>query len=80
MMDENTTSFVVTERLLDGSEKQTIERVLAYRGEPLAAVYLEADATDCTIAWPVITGINLAALFDGYHEFSGMRTHRLNGG
>ncbi len=70
-MDENTNSFVVTERLLDGSEKQTMERVLAYRSEPLAAVYLEADATDCTIAWPVITGINLAELFDGYYEFVG---------
>jgi hypothetical protein len=70
-MDEVISSLLVTERLLTGSEPETVKRTLTYRGEALADVYVELGATDCTIAWPVITGVELAALFDGYHELAG---------
>ena len=32
---------------------------------------MELKATDCIVAWPVITGIDLATLFDAYDEFAG---------
>src|ERR1035441_9314043 len=68
-MADITPTLVVTDRLLKGSEPQTIERTLMYGGETLAAVYVEFKATDCTVAWPVITGVDLASLFDAYDEF-----------
>jgi hypothetical protein len=34
-------------------------------------VYVEFKATGCTVAWPVITGVDLAALLEGYDEFVG---------
>jgi hypothetical protein len=70
-MDEIASALVVTEHLVEGSAPQTIERTLTYRGEALAAVYVEFKATDCTVAWPVISGVDLAALFDAYDEFVG---------
>jgi hypothetical protein len=68
-MADITPTLVVTDRLLKGSEPQTIERTLMYGGEALAAVYVEFKTTDYTVAWPVITGVDLASLFDAYDEF-----------
>jgi hypothetical protein len=70
-MDSITSALVVTERLLKGSDPEAVERTLTYRGDALAAVYVELKATECTVAWPVIAGIDLAELFDAYDEFAG---------
>lgn len=60
----------MTERLLKGSEPETVERTLTYRGEALASVYVELNASDSTVTWPLASGTDLAALFEAYDEFA----------
>jgi len=59
----------VTERLLGGLGAATVERTLLYRDEPVAVVYVEQNATDCTIAWPLVSTIDLTSLFGAFEEF-----------
>jgi hypothetical protein len=69
-MDQIASELVVTERLLERSVPETLQRELTYRGELLATVYVEVNERDCTLAWPIDAGFDLPTLFDGYVQLA----------